>query len=380
MATTPDNLLDQALDIAGTLFQTDDLTITEESQQLGRAYSGQAGSTASISGAPPTMTVSGLTGMTANSVNHFLTITGANNAGNNGTFLIIAYNSATSVDIQNASGVGGDANNGSILWTERRPWSAEDDHNYHRTDRAAIKGVAYDEEVPTYYKSTDQSNPIPTNLSNISGKTTDAKAFVISRKFENITPAVGSTFVTLSSVGLLKHADSIDITGIPINDGYDINNYEATYAEVIGDGYQKGLLVLSGPNAGNRIFGRMRAGSSTSPDSVEVEWRSVPIDEPINTSVPYTWETDQHDTIDIYYPYRSALDSMDESAFRVMLVNGLIADAGLSSGGGTSLPNATAVGQVLISIDGNTFERALPVTSNQGWLVNDQGILLVNTD
>jgi len=36
------------------------------------------------------------------------------------------------------------------------------------------------------------------------------------------------------------------------------------------------------------------------------------------------------------------------------------------------------IGQVLFSVDGETFEVVQPVTSNQGWLVNDQGILIVN--
>jgi len=46
-----------------------------------------------------------------------------------------------------------------------------------------------------------------------------------------------------------------------------------------------------------------------------------------------------------------------------------------------ALPDATHVGQVLFSVDGVTFERALPVTSNQGWLVNDCGIhIVVNND
>jgi hypothetical protein len=35
------------------------------------------------------------------------------------------------------------------------------------------------------------------------------------------------------------------------------------------------------------------------------------------------------------------------------------------------------IGQVLFSVDGETFEVVQPVTSNQGWLVNDQGILIV---
>ena len=36
------------------------------------------------------------------------------------------------------------------------------------------------------------------------------------------------------------------------------------------------------------------------------------------------------------------------------------------------------VGQLLFAIAADKFSVAMPVTSNQGWLVNDQGILLVN--
>jgi hypothetical protein len=150
--TTLDNLLDQALDIAGTLFQTDSLIIGDESEMLGREISGQSGILASITGTAPNMTLTGLSGLTAESIGKFVTISGAASAGNNGTFLITQYLSATSAVILNVSGVGGDANNGSIVWVERYPWSAEDDHNYHRTDRAAIKGVAYDAGIPTYFR------------------------------------------------------------------------------------------------------------------------------------------------------------------------------------------------------------------------------------
>ena len=328
--TTLDNLIDQALDIAGTLFQTDGLDRTEEAQQLGRPLSGQSGAAASISGTAPNMTITGLTGMTAASIGHFLTLSGADSAGNNGTFLISQYVSASSVVVQNASGVGGDANNGAISWEERRPWSAEDDHNFHRTDRAAIKGVAYDAAIPTYYRCTDQTTPVAANLNNIAGKTLDAKSLITDRKYENALPTAGTTYITLTAAGQLQHAGGTDTTGIPIYDGYDAGDDEATYAELIADGYQQGLLVLAGANAGNRIFGRMRGGSSTSPNSVEVEWRSVPIDEPIGNSVAYTWEADQPSVIDIYYPYRECLDNLDENALRKTLVNGLIADAGLS--------------------------------------------------
>lgn len=42
----------------------------------------------------------------------------------------------------------------------------------------------------------------------------------------------------------------------------------------------------------------------------------------------------------------------------------------------SSIP-ATEVGQVLISVDGLTFSAHLPLTSVNGWLVNDPGLMLV---
>jgi len=86
--TTLDNLLDQALDIAGTLFQSDSLNIADESQMLGSAIAGQTGAAVSISGAAPDMTLTGLTGITADHINTFVTISGAATGANNGTFLI----------------------------------------------------------------------------------------------------------------------------------------------------------------------------------------------------------------------------------------------------------------------------------------------------
>jgi hypothetical protein len=38
---------------------------------------------------------------------------------------------------------------------------------------------------------------------------------------------------------------------------------------------------------------------------------------------------------------------------------------------------AERVGQVLYSVDGATFEARTPITTRQGWLVNNQGLLLV---
>ena len=47
------------------------------------------------------------------------------------------------------------------------------------------------------------------------------------------------------------------------------------------------------------------------------------------------------------------------------------------SGGGSGLPPATSEGQVLYSEDGATFTAEQPLTSQDGWLVNDQGILII---
>lgn len=68
--------------------------------------------------------LSGLTGMTTSSVGRYITISGAASVANNGTFLVAAYVSPTSVDIVNASGVAVDANNGAITWTEKFPYTA----------------------------------------------------------------------------------------------------------------------------------------------------------------------------------------------------------------------------------------------------------------
>ena len=44
---------------------------------------------------------------------------------------------------------------------------------------------------------------------------------------------------------------------------------------------------------------------------------------------------------------------------------------------GGSLPSAAQQGEVLYSKDGQDFEVELPIVSNSGWLVNDDGLLLI---
>jgi len=100
--------------------------VAPTSQATRDAITGQTGSAASlvVGAAAGNIRVTGLTGMTAASVGHYMTITGAATPANNGTFLIAVYTSATSVDLVNASAVAGDANNASIGWTERQPYTS----------------------------------------------------------------------------------------------------------------------------------------------------------------------------------------------------------------------------------------------------------------
>jgi hypothetical protein len=60
--------------------------------------------------------ISGLTGMVAGDVGASLVLAGFASSGNNGTFPIAAFVNSTTVDVTNAGGVSGDANNGTGQW------------------------------------------------------------------------------------------------------------------------------------------------------------------------------------------------------------------------------------------------------------------------
>lgn len=326
-AYTRKNALDQALDIAGSLTQSDTLTLSGEADGYGSSISGQTGSAANITTvASGVATVTGLTGMSASSIGRMLSLSGAASASNNGSFLIVAVNSATSVNVSNASAVANDANNGSIAWSERGVYTLEDDLNYTRTDRKLIKGTAnFYSSVPVYQRPSAVGTNVPANLANIAGKTTDAKAMVINRKFQGATVAASDGYFLLTDTGNIKHADATNRTGVPIQDGADSGADEATYVEIINPATEAALEVLADPT--KRVFGRTRAGSSTSPNSVEVEFRQVAKGGALSASTAYTWEAGQPTTVDMYYGYRQTLDNLSETALRTVLTNGIVGDA-----------------------------------------------------
>jgi hypothetical protein len=361
MSSLP-NALDQALDIAGSQSQTDTATpLTDESGMLGRPVIGQSGANATIS-VGPSIVVSGLTNMTVSG--NYISISGALNPNNNGSFEILNVISSNTVIINNALAV----NETNLSWVERSAYSLQDDLNYTRTDRKAIKGVGYDQPVPEYYRCDDQVNPIPANLLNIAGHTTDAKSFVINK--QTIASAISGTgYTTIFSAGNLKHADAVDITGVPIYDGFDTGRDDACFVQITDiDGIT--LQVLSGTYQGWIIYGRSFGGSSVSPDSVNIEFRCVPPGQDLSGNVAYSWEPSQTSNIIVNYGYRQCLDAVPDTGFRQPVLGKVEST--------TCFPKPNQIGEVLFAITPDKFDVALPVTSNQGWLVNDDGLLLVN--
>jgi hypothetical protein len=325
------NALDQALDIAGSLTQASNLTLTEEPLGLGAALAGRSGTAASISAkVGDIVTVTGLTGFADTDIGTFLTLSGTNSVGNSGTFLIVAYVGATQIDILNPSGVSPDGYNGAIVWTQRGPYTLEDDLNYARTDRTAIKGVAYYNAIPTYTRPTANTTYVPANLANIATKTTDARGFILTRAFYDGYTTAGYTQTTISATGALKHAGSpaTDQTGVPVFDaGPYTGDWKSCFVD-INDGYAgTEMLVQTGIHIGERIFGITYAGASTSPNSVEVRFYSCPIGSDIATSsTAYTWEAGLPDKITIFYGFFDRLDLLPDDAFRTIVSLGLQSD------------------------------------------------------
>jgi len=346
------NALDQALDIAGSLIQYSNLTLADEPNGLGAALVGKNGLSAFVfAKVGSNATITNLTGFTAGDVGNFITFSNATDPDgyNNGTFLVVTYNSATSVDVLNPNAVSPDPNDGYIHWVERAPYSLLDDLNYARTDRTAIKGVAYSAAIPTYTRPTDTGTPVPTNLNNIATKTTDARGFILTRAFYDGYVSDGNALITLSATGLLKHSGSTDYTGIPVFDAtHYVGDWKSCFVD-INDGYfGTEMVVQSGIHAGERIFGISQAGSSISPDSVEVKFYSCPIGSDIVTSsTAYTWEVEQPNKISLFYGYFDRLDLLPDDAFRSMISLGLQSD-------GYLLQNIDDLLKTIGTVHGNT--------------------------
>ena len=89
MTSAKPNSLNQALDISGSITRADNYALSDEASGLGNTIVGQSGGVASVVAfSSPSLTIGGLAGMGPLSVGRFLTMSGANNVGNNGAFII----------------------------------------------------------------------------------------------------------------------------------------------------------------------------------------------------------------------------------------------------------------------------------------------------
>lgn len=356
MAFSRFNALDQVLDIQGSQSPSSSWTLADEPLGLGHALSGQTGAAASIGTlSSGVLTLTGLTGMTQNSVGNFLTVSGAASGGNNGTFLIVEYVSATSVKTSNASGVASDANNGAISWTERAPYNLNDDLNFERTDRAAIKGVAYSAAIPTYTRPTATGTPVPKNLSNL--VSLDSKLLNNNRIFYSASVAATNTKITVTSTGNLKHASTTDLSGVPCFDVAPyVGDYTSCYVFITDSAQNDQLVVQSGGHKGEMIFGVTNNGSSTSPDSVEVVFYSVPIGgNPATSATAYTWEAGQPTTINLTYGYGERVDTLNVNALRTAQALNLVSDGDLRQ-------DVNDIQSVIGVVDGDTSLSGLTNT------------------
>lgn len=324
------NALQQDFDVAGSPTQSATRALTDETSGFGAPLSGQTGAAATIGAiVAGVVTLTGLTGMTANSVGNFLTTSGAATGANNGTFLIVEYVSATSVKISNSAGVTPDANSGAISWTERAAYTLLDDLDFERTDRQAIKGVAYDAAIPTYTRPTATGTPVPKNLNNLISL--DSKLLNTNRSYYNHAVASTNTLITLTSAGNFKHASATDLTGVPCFDAAPyVGDYGSCYVFITNTADGAELTVQAGGHAGERIFGVTQNGSSTSPNSVEVKFYSCPVGgDPSTTATAYTWEATQPIAINLTYGFGEVVSALDVNALRATQSLGIVSDADL---------------------------------------------------
>lgn len=345
------NALDQALDIAGSLLRGDSRTLADENAGLGLANANSGTTSVTLAGpdGDNLMTLSGLTGgsFSTASEGQFLSVAGAGlTAGNVGTFLIVTYVSATSVKILNASGVA-EGPIASVAWQERAPYTLEDDLNFARTDRKAIKGTAnYYAGIPTYTRPTDTTDTsVPANLTNIAGKTTDAKALVVNKVFRGVIVASTNTHKELVSVGNMPHATSTNRTGIPINDGADAGADQATYVEITKSDDGSELVVQSGGDAGKRIFGRTRAGTGVAATGTInvvaganlLDTDYFTLNDGINTPVVFEFDSDSSVTPGrIAVPYTSGDSATVVQGSVVTAINGVTTALLITAAAGTS--------------------------------------------
>jgi len=188
--STRRNVLDPSIDMMGTVPVNNSKNLpVDEAGLLGAQ--GTTGPTAAANediSAPAlglqTLTDTGAA-FTDAEIGRFITIENSV-AGNNGTSLIVSR-TATSLTFLAITGGGIEVAPCAATFKTNDAYTIADDINFARTDRKNIKGTAqHYTAVPTYTRPDATGTPVPANLTNIAGKTTDAKPIVRDELQHNI--------------------------------------------------------------------------------------------------------------------------------------------------------------------------------------------------
>lgn len=177
--TTRFNTVDPRIDIQGALTVQNARNLpVDEAAFMGLSTSNGVGDAISAPAAG-LQTITDAAGLfVAADVGRFITIAGSAGGLNDGTFLVTANPGPTQLTyLASPTGAAEPAYAGA--WKVNEPYTLADDINFERTDRKNIKGTAqHYTAVPTYTRPDATGTPVPANLTNIAGKTTDAKPIV----------------------------------------------------------------------------------------------------------------------------------------------------------------------------------------------------------
>ena len=337
MATTRLNAIDQALDIAGSLSQSDGMTLAEEPGALGAPVSpANTGTTSVTLGAPASgiQAVSGMTAglFTANSVGNFLTLSGSGlSAGNVGTFLITAYTSGTAVSVLNPLGVA-EGPIATVTWTERFPYSLLDDLNYARTDRRLIKGTTnFYDAVPTYIRPSATGTSVPKNLTNL--LSLDSKAILEPRAFLALAITNGTASKLVAS-GTFSWATAANRLGLPATPAAETDTARIVRIFNPANGAEMEVQT-AGAHKGERIFGMWDStAGGVDGTSCQLVFYSCP--NGLDPSTPanrtaYSWEAALGvNTVELSYGFRVLMSNMTDSALMVVETVGMGVDADIA--------------------------------------------------
>jgi hypothetical protein len=314
---------DQAIDILGSLLQTDSLNISDEPSGYGQPTGISSNCTITFSGSNGTVFFNGATSSNI-LVGQFVTIT--NSVGNNGSYLITSINPGFSFNYAALSGV--NDLSGNAHFVIRNPYSLQDDINYIRTDRKLIKGTTNWYDSNPLIDNADGTTTI-SNLANLALVTTSVKNVIISELVLNQGIATSATHITIPFVS--NNGDSWITTntnkvGIPVFDaGLYQNDMESCFVIITNS--------LNGneiSNDSNLIFGITKKGSATG-NNVEVWFYSISPGSSITSATPYTWQSTDPTNIDLAYPHSFRLDQVPSNAFRRITTLGLMSDADIRS-------------------------------------------------